>query len=203
MTSQTNLCNQALSKLGANSIINIDQDSTEAKLCKSFYTDVLKDCLEEHPWTFATKRYELPRSAETPPKPFAAQYLIPTNVLRILSASSSPDFSRVNTTVWEVENGYILTDESQLYIRAIIDVPDVNQYSNKFLRAFVVRLAAEISLPVTQSATMHRQLMEEYGILMERAMSADSQQGTTRVFRSDQLIDVRAGGSNSYAGPTV
>ena len=200
--SQTQICNQAIGKLGGTPIIDINQDSTEAKLCKSFYADVLQTLLEDHPWTFATKRYELPQSAETPPKPFASQYLIPSNVLRILEASSNPDFSKSNSTQWQVENGFIISDEGSMYIRAIIDETDLNKFTPSFIRVFVVRLAAEISLALTQSREMHRQLMEEYGILLDRAISSDGQQGRTRKYRSEQLILVRTAGT-SYAGPTV
>lgn len=202
MASQTSICNQALAKLGANPIINIDQESTEAQLCKTFYTDVLQAVLEEYPWTFATKRYELPKSAETPPPPFAAQYLIPSNILAIVQASSNPDFTRINPTEWQVENGYIVSDSGTMYIKAIIDVTDTRMFSAKFIRAFVSRMAAELSLPITQSREMHRQLMEEYGILLDRAISADGQQGRSRKYRSMQLIMVRTAGT-SYAGPTV
>jgi len=202
MTSQVSICNQAIGKLGGTPILNIDQDSTEAKLCKAFYDDILQTLLEDYPWTFATKRYELPQSAETPPKPFAAQYLIPPNILRILEAGSNPDFSRTGSTNWQVENGFIVSNEGSMYIRAIIHETDTNAFSPSFVRVFVTRLAAEISLALTQSREMHRQLMEEYGILLDRAMSADGQQGRTRKLRSNQLILVRTAGT-SFAGPTV
>ncbi len=200
--SQTEVCNQAIGKLGGTPIINIDQDSTEAKLCKSFYDDVLQTLLEDHPWTFATKRYELPQSAETPPKPFASQYLIPPNILRIIEASSNPDFTRNNTTEWQVENGFILSNTDTMYIRAIIHETDINKFSPSFIRVFVTRMAAEMSLAITQSREMHRQLMEEYGILLDRAISSDGQQGRTRKYRSDQLIVVRSAGT-TFAGPIV
>lgn len=202
MASQTSICNQSLLKLGADTIINIDQDNTEAKLCKAFYTDTLQSVLEEYPWTFATKRYELPQSAETPPKPFAAQYLIPSNVLTIVQASANPDFTKHNTTEWQVENGYIVSNDAKMYIKTIIDITDTELFSGKFVRAFVARLAAEMALAVTQSATLQRQLLEEYGILLEKAISADGQQGRSRKYRSDQLILIRTAGT-SFAGPTV
>ena len=202
MTSQTRICNQALSKLGANQIINIDQDSTEAGLCKTFYDDVLREMLESHTWTFATKRYELPRSAETPPKPFAAQFLIPSDVLRIIEASEQPDFTRSNRTDWQVENGFILSNSGTMYIRAIYYNRDSNAYSPKFIRAFSTRLAAELALAITESRTMNEGLMQEFTLLMGAAISSDSQQGRTRVYRSNQLIDVRSNGT-SYVGPYV
>lgn len=202
MPSQVSICNQALSKLGANRIISIDQDSTEAKLCKLYYQDILDDLLEEHPWTFALKRYELPQMAESPPKPFVAQFLIPSDVLRIVKASSNPDFRKQNTTEWQVENGHILADTESIYIQAIITLVDPNVFSLKFTRAFVTRLAAEMSINITQSREMHRQLMDEFGLLLDSAVSADSQQGRTRKYHSDQLLNVRTTGT-SFAGPEV
>ena len=202
MTSQTRICNQALSKLGANQIINIDQDSTEAGLCKTFYDDVLREMLESHTWTFATKRYELPKSAETPPKPFAAKFLIPSDVLRVIEASEQPDFTRGNRTDWQVEDGFILSNSDTMYIRAIYNNTAVNSYTPKFIRAFAVRLASELSLAITESRSMHESLVQEFTMLMGAAVGSDSQQGRSRVYRSNQLIDVRSNGTN-YAGPYV
>jgi len=191
MSSQISICNQALRKLGANPITSIDQDTTEAAICKVFYDDVRDDLLEEYPWTFATKRYELPKSAETPPKPYSAQFLVPPDVLRIIQASDRPDFDRTNHLDWVVEGGFILADSGTMFLQVIFRVTDPLALSSKFVRAFVARLAAEMSLPITQSREMHRQLMEEFGLLMGSAMSADSQQGRTRTFRSTALTSAR------------
>lgn len=202
MASQTSICNQALAKLGANQIINIDQDNTEAKLCKAHYTDILESILEEYPWSFATKRYKLPKSAESPPPPFGAQFLIPSEVLRVVEASANPDFAKENTTEWQIEGGFILSDSGVIFIRAIVKNIDAISYPPKFVRALVCRLAGELSLAITQSREMHRQLMEEYGILLDKAITTDGQRGRSRRYRSNQLIKVRTSGT-TYAGPTV
>jgi hypothetical protein len=202
MPSQISICNQALVKLGANTITSIDQGTTEANMCKAFYTDVLNSVLEEYPWTFATKRYELPQKAGTPPQPYSAWYLIPSNVIRIVEASSNPNFNRANSTQWEIEGENILTNDDSLFIRAIIETPDPSMYTAGFVRAFVVRLAAEMSTAITHSRQMADQLMRDYSIQVQRAISSDGQQGRTRKYRSNQLIDVRNAGT-SFAGPTV
>jgi len=202
MPSQTAICNQALVKLGASTIINMDQETTEAVACKTFYTDTLYAVLDEYPWSFATKRYQLPRSGETPPLPFAAQFLIPSKVIRIVEAGANPNFNRTNATEWQVEDGYILTNVGVMYIRAIMEVDDPKKYSPGFIRAFIARLAAEMCTAITSSATLQTKLMEEYAGVVSRAISADSQQGRTRKYRSNQLIDSRAAGTN-VAGPYV
>lgn len=202
MPTITSICNQALVKLGAETVINIDQGTTEAIICKAFYEDTLQAVLDEYPWSFATQRYQLPQSAETPPAPFAAQYLIPSNVLRIVEASANPNFERENTTDWRVENGFILSNMGSMYIRAIVKTTDPSKYSPGFVRAFVARLAAEMCTAVTSSREMAAQLSQEYVQVVQRAINADSQQARTRKYRSNQLITVRQAG-NTSAGPYV
>ena len=202
MPSKISICNQALLKLGANQITDIDQEGTEAAICKAFYDDTLGTVLDEYPWTFATKRYELPKSAETPPKPFSAQYLIPSNIVRIIEASSDPNFEKTNTTHWVSEDGYIRSDSGSMFIRVISNVTDPNKFTPGFVRAFVLRLASEMCTAISHSRELQAQLMQEYSVILERAVSADSQVGRPRRYRSDELIDVRIAGT-SFAGPTV
>jgi len=202
MASETSICNQVLRKLGANPIMDINQSTPEAGLCKEFYYDVRDALFEDYPWSFATQRQALPKSAEAAPAPYSAKFLLPANTLRVLQVSDKPDFSKVNSLQWEVEQGYVLANTSSLYVQTIIKQADVKALSAKFIRAFVARLAAELALPITQSREMHRQFMEEFGILMMAAQSADGQQARSRRYRSSQLIEVRTAGG-SYAGPVV
>jgi len=202
MANKTSICKQALGKLGANTIIDATQMTTEAQLCEEYYQDILEDILEEHPWTFAIKRYELPKSAESPPKPFAAKFLVPPDVLRVLDASSNPDFTEMNPTDWQLEGRYIIANAGIMYARAVSKQTDPGEFSAKFTRVLVTRLAAEMALAITQSRELHKQLMDEFAILLDYAVSADGQQGRSRKYRSDQLILVRTSGT-SFAGPFV
>ena len=66
MATAVSICNQALSLVGANSIISLDDNTTEARLCKAIYEPVRDALLEEHAWTFAIKWIDIPRLANPP-----------------------------------------------------------------------------------------------------------------------------------------
>lgn len=60
MTSDIEICNQALAFIGArNTIANFDEDSLEAITCQQFYDVARKDCLQEFWWGFAKAQAQL------------------------------------------------------------------------------------------------------------------------------------------------
>jgi len=79
--SETAICNQALSWLGAGRILSLDDGTELSDLCKDNYEPLRDAVLEEARWTFATKRYEFLPMAEEPAYGYSTQFLIPTEVL--------------------------------------------------------------------------------------------------------------------------
>ena len=65
-TSEVEICNRALQKIGAKRITSLTQDAPNARACNVAYF-VLRDMeLRNHPWNFSIKRAELAADA-TPP----------------------------------------------------------------------------------------------------------------------------------------
>lgn len=59
-SSKIDIANLALKKIGARKITSFDQaNNNEAVAVKNAYNDILKEVLEEHPWTFAQRRVTL------------------------------------------------------------------------------------------------------------------------------------------------
>lgn len=205
MPSVTSICNQALSRLGANKIININDDTTEAGLCRAMYEVVRDNVIEEHQWSFAIKRYKLPKSSpDEANSQYSNKFLIPVEVINIILASSNPDDRIPNTTSWRVEGEYIVANADSMYVKAVTRVVDPNLYSPMFIQALTVRLAAELAYPITQNSSLGRNLLQEYARLLELAAQKDGQQGSTVRIRSSRYIAARAsGGGGSYLGPYV
>lgn len=196
--SQVSLCNQALTSLGATPILSIDDDTTEAKLCKLHYQPTLESMLEAASWSFATKRMELPKSSEAPPSPWTSQFLIPTDILRIIEAGDSPNFDAENSTQWQIEGQYIVTDSEKCYIRAITRNIAVNNFTTSFSQAFTARLAAEMCLAITQSQSTTNSQFQKAGELMQMAITLDSMQGRTRKLRSNKYLSARRGSGGAF-----
>ena len=196
--SQTSICNQALTSLGAKEILSINDNTTEARLCKLHYQPTLNSLLEMASWTFATVTIPLPRSAESAPPPYTSKFLIPVNILRVIEASEDPNFNIANTTYWQIQGEYIVSDSAEIYIRAIRNDIDTNAFTPTFHDAFVARLAAEMSLAITQSNTTSQEAYAKAGNLLQMAVTMDSSQGRTRPLRSSKYLNARRGRGGYY-----
>lgn len=192
MPSVTSICNQALARLGGNQIINLDDNTQEAKLCKAVYENLRNTVLEEHQWSFAIGRHKLVKSNESfVGGQYANYFLIPPFVINIIRASSNPDDRTTNTDNWRVEAGYVTSDASTIYIKTVDKIIDPNKYSPMFTQALAIRIAAEIAWPLTQSMSVGSGLLREYARLMGLAAQKDGQQGTTERVRSGRYLSVR------------
>lgn len=93
MATSVDICNKALVLLGIQETISsLTQDSAEAKAFNQVYTDLRDWCLGAVNWNFARKSAILtpnkvytgsPWTAAQPSPPWLAEYLMPTDALRI------------------------------------------------------------------------------------------------------------------------
>jgi hypothetical protein len=79
---QTDICNLALTRIGWKTLISsIDDDGTEAAMCKLYYAHCLQKALSKADWNFARKRADLVEEAGDPPDEWGYQYLWPADCL--------------------------------------------------------------------------------------------------------------------------
>ncbi len=190
--SQVSICNLALSWLAGNLIISIDDDITEAKLCKANYEPSLDAVLETMAWTFATKRYTLTPETETPSWGYQKQFTIPADVLTVLEATAEPNVANgANKLDWRREGSRILCDEDKIYIKAIFRETDPVRFTPNFTQTFAARIAMDICIPLTESLQLMTAMQQKYGTLLGIAATTDGLQGKSDVFVSDALIRAR------------
>lgn len=199
MASEVSICNQALSWLGANLIISLDDETTEAKLCKANYVDIRNSVLEAYDWTFAVKWFELPKAAETPVGEYPNAYPLPPEVLRVVFVGQDYDHQEKR---WQVEAGNILTDAAACKTKCIIEITDPNKFSALFIQALSARLAADLAIPLTNSRSLMETHYQVYQRKLLEAYNKDSSQGRSRRINSRWLLQARAQGPRA-AGPTV
>ena len=83
MTSEIDICNLALLRLGTrSSIASFSEGSVEANACARIYGLLRDMLLSSHPWTFATRRVEL-ASLGRPPPQWHCRYAYPSDCLHI------------------------------------------------------------------------------------------------------------------------
>ncbi len=194
MASEVSICNQALSWLGGAHITSLDDESTEAVLCKATYASVRDAVLEARDWTFAVGRYDLPKAATGPTNGYANAFPIPSDVLRILEVLDNLD--------WQIEGQDVVTNEDAVSIKAVVRVTDPNRFSALFVQALAARLAADLAIALTQSRELQQQHYQLYLAKLDEAAANDGMQGKSRKITSSWLQRSRLG-SSTLPGPTV
>lgn len=200
------ICNQALSWLGANRIIDLDEDSVEAKLCKANYDPLRSAVLEEHEWSFAIRRQAnstpLADSDEIKDAYDGMNRFLLADVqgvVRVLQVSGNAQFRDSDETEWYIEQNYIMTDMNKIYVRYIFDMVETGKFSAMFTQAFAARLAVELALPITESTERATAMFQLYQQKLQLAQNADGIQGKTRRIRSTWMNKSR----HRSAGTTI
>lgn len=185
--SAVEICNRALNVLGQTAITALTDETTRAQLCARFYTDLRDELLQDHPWNFAIRRATLAASATAPEFEWLYQFPLPTGCLRVLSVYSSD-----TTDQWQVEGGMILTDLiGPLEIRYVSNVVTENNFSPAFATALSLRLAVELSVPITESMSKADALQKRFMMALKEARGRDAREHGPERLTIETLIDAR------------
>jgi len=178
MASKVGMCNAALNKIGANEILSLTEDSPEARKCNARFQDLLDALLQAHPWNFAVERVTLTASATAPNHEYSYKFLLPTRpyCLQVLRVYGDYEY--------KIEGRYLYTNYSDINIKYIKRVSDVNELSPLFREAFSLYLGSELAFPIAGSNALKQSLAAEFTALLKLARGRDSQEDT-----SDQFLD--------------
>ena len=180
--SKTDICNKALTLVGANPIVNIDDEANNARILNRVYDISLRSILSECLWNFATKRSLLALSADTVEWYHTNEsyiYAKPADCVKIFSSND-------NDAEWREEGDYILSDTSGLGIKYVRYLDEPNKYPAPFAEAFIDKLAAEIAFTVVNSRTLGVDLTKKYlDYSLPRAKSENAQTGTHQYVKDD------------------
>jgi hypothetical protein len=181
MASNVEIANRALTKIGANRIIALTDNTKEGRTVNSMFTLVRDAELRKRTWRFSIKRAELAALASAPTFGFAYQYRPPADCLKIVDvgelypAADMSDYVGSDTSSYAYENGVILTDEAApLNLRYVARIEDPTLFDALFVEAFACKLAMEMAEPITQSSTKRELATREYKDAIIEAMRANA-----------------------------
>lgn len=208
MTTQVDICNKAIVRLGGNlltsndgTLTSVSGDSLELKLCRLNY-EVIRDVVtEDRIWSFAISRAILDTPEVTKPLfGYGNQFLIPSdalNIWRVHYPSDNADYADFQSDVpgdWRVEGNMILANADKLhveYIRRLDQQSDIALMSAGFIDTFSLRLAVELCNPIAQSSTLFASLSQEYEFRKTNSYAVNGSQAKHESFKSTQLTRVR------------
>lgn len=169
--SEVQICNNALIKLGADTITSLSDNTKSARLCNTMYSIVRDEVLRSHLWNFAIGRQQLSQLSTAPSFEFSYQYQLPTDCLRAVRLYNSVEPFRV-------EGRKLLTDSNSVSLIYIKKETDVGLYDSVFSDILATKLASEIAYSITKNSGLSQSLKQEYDIKLKHAKRFDAQEGT-------------------------
>ncbi len=164
MSSSVQICNLALTKLGAARITSLQDNTKQARALNAIFEQVRDAELAAHPWSFAIKRAEIPASSTAPAFGWAYAYPLPSDYIKLVQVGDTFAFydSGDDGALFDVEGGAVVTDEgSPLQIRYVYRVTNSGLFPALFDQSFACRLAAEVAEELTQNLSKRQQAWEE------------------------------------------
>lgn len=188
-TSELEIINSALVKLGAEMILSLEDASTRARVMKSQYPLRRKALLESHPWNFAISFIEL---AAVDPIPAGVDmeydyvFQLPSNCLRVIGTDLA------NDDEWEeIEGNRIACNISELKVKYLKDIEDVTKFKGRFAETLAYDLASSTALMLTGSETKAAEAKKDYENYLRQSRSFDAQVGSVRMVESSDWLDSR------------
>ena len=204
------ICNQALGKVGARTIIAFPEENKKAgdseKACANFYPTARDATLESHDWSFARYRISLTPTGE-PEANGRYQYVIPPDMLVPRQVFGDPRWDW-QLDDWQREGEWILAtpagNDTTIWVKYTRRIEDTTRFSSLFTAALVSRLGHDLVGPLAKgSQRLRRDLWAEYMAKLDEATPSDGQQGRSQRMQATLLTSARGrGGRGPFAyGP--
>lgn len=182
MSSDTEIANRALTKLGDQRILSLGDDTNAGRTMNSLYTQVRDAELARHHWKFGIKRTSLVALAAPPAWGFAYQFPLPPDYLGIVQVNDY--YLRPMTKAkapWSVEragddSGLVLVTDLQapLKIRYNSRVSNAGLLHPLFVDLFAAKLAYEACEAITQSSAKKKDCQDDYQYALTEAARVDA-----------------------------
>lgn len=186
--SETDICNSALIKLGAERILDLNDESKEGRLCKEHYPRVRDKLLRSHPWNFATQRLKLAKTTNVPVFQFDFEYQLPGDFLyltasdieniRVRSDLGIVDTSLADTERFRIEKDKLLSNSDEVHIEYVALITDTTLMDPNFRETLSDLLASDLAYAIVQSQSLAQALFAKHKDSLREARTIDAQQGS-------------------------
>ena len=182
--SEVEICNIALTRLGADSIRSFDEDNKRARLSQIMYKHIRDLFLEDYEWTFNTKYKQLALlSGEEHPQ-FSFIYSVPSDCFyaRQLLDSNGTISSKVK---WEVYSKKIATNVENAWLRYSLMITATGFFPMYFVEAVAAQVAAELAPAIVQDKNRYNALLKVAEARLYQARDKDAELGIEYLFRDN------------------
>lgn len=196
MPSETDLLNDSLSQIGAAAITAIDDGSTNANHCLTFYPTLRDGLLRSHRWNFAETRLELAQDVTPPVTEYAYRYTLPATCLQVREyAGSNPTaatgvaFEYQRLPRYKIEGRSLVSNDGKAFIVYTSRIENPDLWDAIFYQLVSVWLASKLATAIHHDAKMAMALMAyATNTILPLATAVDGQEGSQEPFIVNDLI---------------
>lgn len=185
MSGKHEICNLALTLLGAEPIQSFEDGSNEGTYCANVYETAVRQVLEDHPWNFAEQVVSLATDAEPYRPDFAFSYNLPTGCIAPRGLLT-PD-GRPSCYKYKISGNKLCTDQPDAWLVFTARAPE-QLFSPKFRTALSKYLAHLLAGPITESEAKMREWYAVYREELTIARNRDSQKDSPEQFDTSLLV---------------
>lgn len=181
MTSQVDIYNRVLTKIGSQPVTSVDDTSEACRVLNRCYNSILAAELRCNNWNFAIERVVLAADATAPAYGYDTRYSLPADCLRVIEIDG---LSGTNETIgsigrkeadYTIEQGYILCNETgSLNVRYVKKQTDTSKFDSLFIEGLVCRLAFEVCEAIINNASKKKYYEQEYKGFISDARRVDA-----------------------------
>jgi hypothetical protein len=158
VANDTNIVNSALTLLGEQRILSMDDNVKPAREAKALFEQTRDGLLAGYNWSFAMARANLPALLDAPEFGYSLKYQMPADCLRLIQIGefyaglNLSDYRGMPTEEFMIEGRQILTDMSApLPVRYVFRETNPANFGAAFVDAFSAKLAEKLAESLTQS----------------------------------------------------
>lgn len=196
MASEVEICNLALSHIGAYSINALSDASQEARKCNLYFDSDRDFVLRDYPWNFAEKRNLLAVLSGVTPYGYTYAYAYPTDCVNALylfnSANITVPLEFKITAKDDLSGKQILTDEEDAVLVYTARVEDPTLFDANFIVAFSYKLAASLALTLTKKESVQERMLRIYAAIMAMAKTNNAIEQKNTTFPTNPFISARS-----------
>lgn len=186
--SDVTVASVALTMIGANAISSFSDGTTEAEVVEAVYEDLARGWLTMTRWRFATTQKDLVHLADEPAARWTDAWQIPVDCINLhtVTCNDNPiEYDRYRDKIYcdYDENNTLTADYTWR-------IPE-SEWLPSFKIAFQTNLAGILAPALRADTELAKKLIDNGEILMRKAQSIDSQQQTTRKFRTNRFTGQR------------
>lgn len=210
MASEVQICNLALSRVGARRISALSENTKEARECNKIFADTRDAVLAAHDWGFARKHATLATVA-TPTYPgWDYAYAYPVDCLaarrikddtgslsQVAYNSDEERYRNVGKVEFEIrataalDGKVVLTNQDDAVLIYTARVTDPNVFSVEFIDAFAYRLASDLAVPLRADTRKSDTHFRKYMLLIGSAKASSANEGYEKPDSGSSFVNAR------------